>query len=420
VTVPSHRSVRLAGLGLITPIGNDRAAVIESLRTGQHGLTEANWFPENYRLVHGAPHGFRLDSMNSVGWSWDLPYSFAHDVIRSLPPHGVYALCAIEQALAQARIDRSTLQDGRTGLFCASGGSPRLVRHHLNTMAESKGRRMHPMGIVSTIAGTLNFNLAAHYGIRGPVTGFSSACASSAQAIGYAFDEIRWGRQDRMIVVGAEDSTLESLFPFMGMRALSRESDPRLASCPFDVRRSGFVGAGGAVALILEADNTSTSNDATSSVEIAGWGQSADGFSVAQSEPSGAGLETAIRHALNDADIDVTALDYVNAHATSTPIGDAAEARALLRVLGDHRPPVSSTKGLTGHPLSMSGAMEAAFCALAIEDAFVPGNAHLEEPDPVCGDLNLPRTSQNTALRTTLSTSSGFGGTNVALILRKV
>jgi 3-oxoacyl-[acyl-carrier-protein] synthase-1 len=221
-----------------------------------------------------------------------------------------------------------------------------------------------------------------------------------------------------MIVMGAEDATLESLLPFIGMRALSRESDPRLASCPFDVRRSGFAGAGGAVAIILEAGDPQGSSS-TSAIEIAGWGQSTDGFSIAQSEPSGTGLETAIRNALNDAEAEVTEIDYINAHATSTPIGDVAEAKALLRVLGDHRPPVSSTKGLTGHPLLMSGVMEAAFCALAMQAAFVPGNAHLEEPDPACSVLNLPHASENTTLRTTLSTSSGFGGTNVALVLRK-
>ncbi len=412
------RPVRIAGIGLITPIGNDRASVVKALRSGRHGLTPAPWSPETRPLLHGAPPGFRLEAMNPAGWSWDVPYSFNHDVLRGVSPHGVYALCAVEQALQDAGLDPAALQDGRTGLFCASAGSPRLMRHHLNAMIDSGGRRVHPMGVVATIAGTLNFNLAAHYGIRGPVTGVSSACAASAQALGYACDEIRLGRQDRMIVVGAEEPTVESLLPFMGMRALSAATDPRRASCPFDAQRSGFVGAGGAVAMILEAAEASPPSDRPN-VMLAGWGQSADGHSIAQSDPAGQGLETALRLALRDADCDVTAIDYINAHATSTPIGDVAEARACLRVLDSHRPPVSSTKGLTGHPLSMSGVMEAAFCSLALQEGFIPGNDHLEEVDPACADLHLPRASQAADLRTVLSSSSGFGGSNIALVLRR-
>ena len=158
---------------------------------------------------------------------------------------------------------------------------------------------------------------------------------------------------------------------------------------------------------------------AQTGVEFAGWGQSADGHSIAQSEPSGAGLEVAIKNGLRDAHLESGAIDYVNAHATATKLGDAAEARALLRAFGSHRPPVSSTKGLTGHPLSMSGIMEAAFCTIALQEGFVPGNAHLEHPDPVCEDLVLPVDSFQSSLNTVLSTSSGFGGSNVALILRK-
>ena len=227
------------------------------------------------------------------------------------------------------------------------------------------------------------------------------------------------GRQQRMIVIGAEEPCWESLLPFNGMRALSLHEDPPIASCPFDQKRSGFVGSGGGVALVLENVETAQKRGAHVQVEIAGWGQSADGHSVAQSDPKGAGLSRAIQRALQSANISPDDLDYINAHATSTKVGDAAEIQALQRLLGEHRPPISSTKGLTGHPLSMSGALETAISTLAISEGFIPGNAHLSEPDPICGDLNLPRENLSVPPTTILKNSSGFGGSNVCLVLRK-
>jgi 3-oxoacyl-[acyl-carrier-protein] synthase I len=278
---------------------------------------------------------------------------------------------------------------------------------------------VHPMGVVSSIAGTLNFNLAAAFGIRGAVTGFVSACAASTHALGYARDEIVLGRQRRMLIVGAEEPVWESLLPFSGMRALTKQAEPRLASRPFDRQRDGFVGAGGAVALVLEEADLAQARGAQIYAELAGWGQCADGFSVAQSDPNGRGLATAMRRALANARIGPADLEYVNAHATSTPVGDAAEARALLDVLGAARPPVSSTKGLTGHPLSMAGALETALCCVAVREGLIPGNAHLTEPDEACGDLCLPRENLATTPRIILKNSSGFGGSNVCLVLRQ-
>jgi len=295
------------------------------------------------------------------------------------------------------------------------------MRYHLNLLHESKGSRVAPMGIVSVIAGTLNFNLAAHLGIHGAVAGFSSACASTTQALGYAYDEIRLSRQRRMLVVGGEDLTFESLFPFNGMRALSRNSDPARASRPFDRDRDGFVGTGGAVALWLEEAETARRRGAPVYAEILGWGQSADGVSVAGSDPDGRGLAMAMQRALAAASVSPGEVDYVNAHATSTPAGDVSEARALQTVFtaAGARPFISSTKALTGHGLSFSGVMETAFCAVSIAQGFIPGAANLENPDPACAGLNLPRATLATAPRTVLKNSSGFGGTNVCLVLRR-
>lgn len=413
------RRVAITGLGFISPIGNDRSTVTTNLREQRHGLSPVNWFPDCAIQLAGTIQDFDLSSLQRAAWNYPDRYEIFRETLRSLPPHGVYALCAIEQALTEAGLATDDLSDGQTGLFTASAGSPRYLHHHLGEIEDSAGRRVAPWSVVTSIAGTLNFNLAAHYGIQGAVTGFSSACAASTHALGYACDEIKLGRHERMIVVGAEEPTWESLLPFAGMRALSRQSDPALASCPFDQKRNGFVGSGGAVALILEEVTVANARGVPVLAEIAGWGQSADGHSVAQSEPQGAGLERAMHRALQDANVAASEVDYVNAHATSTGVGDKAEALALLRALGTNRPPVTSTKGLTGHPLSMAGALETALTTVCLQEGFIPGNAHLRLPDPVCADLNLPVENLSTPPNVILKNSSGFGGSNVCLVLRR-
>jgi 3-oxoacyl-[acyl-carrier-protein] synthase-1 len=413
----------ITGLGFVTSIGHDRASVLRSLRELRHGF-EPHVFLDNPALavkVAGTVKGFAFPTPNWRDWRWPEEFDVDREVIRGLAPHGVYALCAVQQALAEAGLEPAQLAGGETGLFCASAGSPFLLGHFLEQMRASRGERGNPMGIVSSIAGTLNFNLAAHYRISGAVCGFVSACASSSHALGYAMDEIRLGRQQRMLVIGAEDMTTESILPFASLRALSNNPDPATASRPFDRRRDGFVGTGGAVALIVEEAALARRRGARIQAELVGWGQAGDGHSVAASHPEGAGLREAMRRTLADAGVPATAVDYVNAHATSTPAGDRSEALALHAVFtaAGARPRISSTKALTGHGLSLAGAMEAAFCTLAIAEGFIPGAAHLEEPDPVCAGLDLPRASLDVAPGLVLNNSSGFGGSNVCHVLRK-
>ena len=415
--------VVVTGLGFITSIGNDARAVSRSLRELTTGIERHDFLPgaELAIKVAGTIKGFDTTSIPWAGWRWPEGYTFPREVLRGMPPHGLYAQCAVEQANRDARLGPAEIATEDTGLFCASAGSPRLQRYFLNQMHESRGARVSPMGVVSTIAGTLNFNLAAHFGIRGAVAGFSSACASTTQALGYGYDEIRLGRLKRVLVVGGEDVSFETLYPFSGMRALSRQADPALASRPFDRERDGFVGTGGSVALWLEDARDALSRGAPIYAELLGWGQSADGISVAQSDPDGHGLALAMQRALQSTGVAPPAVDYVNAHATSTPAGDLSEARALQTVFtaAGSRPYVSSTKALTGHGLSLAGVMETAFCALCLAEGFVPGAANLQNPDPACEGLNLPRTSQASAPRTVLKNSSGFGGSNVSLVMRR-
>lgn len=413
----------ITGLGFVTSIGHDRATVTRHLRELRHGFETVEFFgnPNLPVKVAGTVKGFSFPTPNWRDWRWPDNFTVDRELLRGLAPHGVYALCALQQALAEAGLEPAQLAGGATGLFCASAGSPFLLGHFLAQMRASRGERGNPMGIISSIAGTLNFNLAAHYKISGAVCGFVSACASSSHALGYAIDEIRLGRQQRMLVVGAEDLTDESVVSFSSLRALSNNPDPATASRPFDRQRDGFVATGGAVALVVEEAAVARARGARIFAELIGWGQAGDGHSVVASHPTGAGLQEAMRRTLADAQVNATDIDYVNAHATSTPAGDRSEALALQAIFTAHhaRPRISSTKALTGHGLSLAGVMEAAFCTLAISEGFIPGAAHLTDPDPVCAGLDLPRTSLDEAPRLVLNNSSGFGGSNVCHLLRR-
>ena len=417
------RRVVISGLGFISSIGNETTEVTRSLRELRHGLASHEFLPGQDLPVKvaGTIKGFDTRSTHHAEWHWPARYSFTRDLLRSLPPHGLHAFCAVEQLVADARLTPELLADGETGLFTASAGSPFLQRHYLNMLHESAGARMHPMGVVSTIPGTLNFNLAPHYHLKGGVCGFVSACASTAHAIGYASDDIRRGRQQRILVVGAEDLSCESTYSFQGMRALSRNPDPATASRPFDRDRDGFVGTGGSAALLLEEAASAQARGAPIYGELLGWGQASDGYNMAIAEPDGRGLTEAMLRALVDAGITPGDVDYINAHGTSTPNGDLSELRAIKSVFNSvgASPAISSTKALTGHALSMASALETGFCALALRDGFTPGQAHLVNPDPECEGLHLPRHTLSMAPEIILKNSSGFGGSNVSLVLQR-
>lgn len=416
------RRAVITGLGFTSSIGNDRASVLASLRELHHGFETVTWL-DNPRLpvkVLGTIKGFDTRSTDWRDWHWPEGTPLASDILRSLPPHGLYAICACRQAIEDAGLRAEDLANTDTGLFTASAGSPFLLHHNLKGMDAARGERGNPMGVVCSINGTLNFNLATYYHIQGAVCGFVSACASSSHAVGYALDEIRLGRQKRILVVGAEETHAETVLPFGGMRALSVNPDPAFASRPFDRKRDGFVATGGAAALIIEEAEEARARGATIYAEIAGWGQAADGHSVAMSHPEGRGLAEAMRRALADAQVGAAEVDYINAHATSTPVGDKSEAFAIRTVFGGaaRQPRVSSTKALTGHALSMAGALETALCALSMREGIIPGNAHLTELDPACEGLDIPRVTLEERPRVVLNNSSGFGGSNVCLVLR--
>jgi 3-oxoacyl-[acyl-carrier-protein] synthase-1 len=418
------RKVYITGVGFITSIGNDAAGVSESLRELRHGIMVYPPFEKaNIPVKVAAPiRDFQTDTVEAEDWVIPARYSIKRDILRGMAPHGVYAYCAMQQAVEDAKLTEADWSNLDTGLYAASGGSPFLLGYYLERMRKHGVMRCQPLGVVACISGTVNFNLVSHFKIKGASTGFSSACASSAHALGFAYDEIMLGRQKRMFVVGAEDGNVESILPFAGMRALSVQTDPSKASRPFDTARDGFVGTGGATVVVLESEEEVERRSAKVYCEVAGWGQASDGHNVAISHPDGAGLRAAITNALKYSDLTPDAIDYVNAHATSTPIGDISEIKALKAIFGSAptRPAISSTKALTGHGLSLAGAMEAGFCALAIKEGFIPGSAHITNLDPACDGMNIIRATLPQRPNVVLSNSCGFGGANVCLVFKSI
>jgi 3-oxoacyl-[acyl-carrier-protein] synthase-1 len=418
------RKVYITGVGFITSIGNDAASVSESLRELRHGMVQYPPFqkPDVPVKVAAPIRDFQTDTTDQEDWVFPARYNIRREILRGMAPHGVYAYCAMLQAVEDAKLTEADYSNPGTGLYAASAGSPFLLGHHLERMRKVGVMRCPPLGVVASISGTVNFNLVSQFKIRGASTGFSSACASSAHAMGFAYDEIALGRQKRMFVIGAEDGNVESILPFAGMRALSLQTDPSIASRPFDVARDGFVGTGGATVLVLESEEEVARRRAKVYCEVAGWGQASDGHNVAISHPDGEGLRMAIENALKYSDVTSEEVDYVNAHATSTPIGDLSEIKALKAIFksSPSRPAISSTKALTGHGLSLAGAQEAAFCALAMKEGFIPGSAHISNLDPACAGLNIIRATLPQRPNIVLSNSSGFGGANVCLVFKAV
>lgn len=416
--------VYLTGVGFITSIGNDAPAVVSSLRELRHGMILYPPFqhPAIPVKVAAPVRGFDTLSVDPEDWTFPDRYRVRREQLRSMGPHGLYSHCALVQAIEDAGLAPEDVSNDDTGLFAASAGSPGLLGFFLRKMHEEGVMRCSPLGIVASIAGTVQFNLVAHHRIRGASTGFASACASSSHATGYAYDEVMLGRQKRMFVVGAEDGNVETILPFAGMRALSGSTDPDTASRPFDAARDGFVGTGGATVLVLESEDEVARRGVRPYCEIAGWGQASDGHNVAISHPEGHGLRSAMERALRASGVAPADVSYINAHATSTPIGDVSEARAVRAVFSPAgaRPAISSTKALTGHGLSLAGAMETAFCALAMREGFTPGSAHISHLDPAVEDLNVIRETLPEPPIVALNNSSGFGGANVCIVLRAV
>lgn len=414
------RRVVVTGLGFITSIGNNRADVLRSLREVRTGVELFSEFAEADCPVKlaGTIKGFEFPSTDFEDWVFPGEYKLSREQLRPMTPNALFAYCAMKQAIADAKLAPELISNPRTGMMSASGGSLWLAHANLQMMVTRGVNRCPPMGIVNSIPGSLYINLSSLFHIKGATLGFSSACSSSAHAAGAGFDLIRQNRQDVVFAVGAEDCNRFNILPFSSVRALSVQTDPKISPCAFDAKRDGFVGTGGATVLVLEEHAHALARGAEIYAEILGWGQSADGYNVLAPDPTGDGLARAIDEALSSAGLAKAEVDYINAHAPSTPFGDASEIAAIKRVFTNgHVPNVSSTKSLTGHGLSLAGAMETAFCCLALREKFTPVSAHITELDPMCEGVPIVTNAIDDVPSVALNNSSGFGGTNVCLAL---
>ena len=418
----NKKNVVITGLGFITSIGNSKEEVLKSLKESISGIERYEKFDADNVPVKclGTIKGFDVDSADPEDWTYPQEYSVHRNTIRGFSPHVLFAYCAMKQAIADANLTPEEISNVDTGMYTASAGSTSSLYSNMQRLDKFGVMRASPMGVVSSVVGTLSFNLVSAFKIKGASCGFASACASSSHAMGFAYDEIALGRQKRMFVVGGEDGDYRTILPFAGMRALSINSDPTKASRPYDKNRDGFVGTGGGVVAILEDEETAKARNAKIYARFLGWGQASDGFNVAIPHPEGDGLYNAMRAAFNSTNVKSEDVGYINTHGTSTSIGDVAELKAIARFFGENpKTPISSTKSITGHGLSLAGVMESGFCAVCLDEGFIPASANIEELDEKAKQFNIVRQTINENPNVVLSLSSGFGGANTALLFEK-
>jgi len=338
-----------------------------------------------------------------------------------------YAVAAAVEAWRDAGYGDENRPDmDRVGTLVGNGvGGIDVTGESYKTLFDRGPDRISPLAVPELIANEAAGNISIALGTKGPAQVVTTACASSADSLGFALDMIRAGRADVVVAGGTEAATFEfCVAGFMKMKALSTKFNdmPERACRPFNADRDGFVMGEGAAMLILESEEHARSRGAKIYCELAGYGATSDAYHITAPDPSGSGAVKAIRIALSDADVsDLSVVDYINAHGTSTPLNDVMETKAFKEVFGDHARSlkISSTKSMTGHLLGGTGALEAAFCALAIRDSFVPPTINYENPDPECDLDYTPNKGVSRDIRVALSTSLGFGGHNAALVFKK-
>ena len=402
------RRVVITGMGIVSSIGNNVQEVAASLRNATPGIVRADKYAElGFRCqVHGAP---TLDPETLVDR-------------RAMRFHGggtAWNHVAMDQAIADSGLEESDISNDRTGIIMGSGGPSARTLVDAADITRTKGpKRVGPFAVPKAMSSTASATLATWFKIRGVNYSISSACSTSAHCIGNAAEMIQWGKQDVMFAGGCEelDWTLSVLFDAMGAMSSSYNDTPGTASRAYDKTRDGFVIAGGAGVLVLEEYEHAKARGAKIYAEIVGYGATSDGHDMVA--PSGEGAMRCMRQALATVK---TPIDYINPHATSTPIGDLKEIEAIRAVFGDKIPAISATKSLTGHSLGAAGVQEAIYCLLMMQHGFMAESANITEIDPAFADMPILRKRQDGAkLGTVLSNSFGFGGTNATLVMKHI
>ncbi|MBR1871249.1 MAG: beta-ketoacyl-ACP synthase II [Kiritimatiellae bacterium] len=418
----SKKKVVITGIGLVTPVGNGRESAWEALKAGKSGLGKITKFDASRCTCQVAGEVKNFDEYAAT--------IISPKEIRRMALFTKYAVVAALEAWKDAGYSDTVkpADMDRVGTMIGNGiGGLDVTQDQFKTLFERGPDRLSPLAIPQMIPNEAAGNIAILLGAKGPAQALATACASSADSIGVALDMIRAGRADVMIAGGTEAVILEyCVGGFMKMRALATKfnDNPEKASRPFNADRDGFVMAEGAAILVLETEEHAKARGAKIYAELAGYGATCDAYHITAPDPEGTGAVKAIKIALADAEIDdISTVDYINAHGTSTAMNDAMETAAFKAVWGEEgakKINISSTKSMTGHLLGATGALEAAVCALAIRDSFVPPTINYETPDPAL-DLNYtPNTGVKRDIRAAVSTNLGFGGHNGVLVFKKV
>ncbi|MDR1847659.1 MAG: beta-ketoacyl-[acyl-carrier-protein] synthase family protein [Bacteroidales bacterium] len=404
-----NRRVVITGMGIYSCIGKNLEEVTKSLYEGRSGIgidplrKEYGYRSPLTGIVEKPLLKGMLDRRMRVG----------------LAEEGEYAYMATVEALKMAGIDMDYLDKNEVGIFYGNDSSAKAVIEANNIAMEKKDTALIGSGaIFQSMNSTVTMNLSTIFKLRGINMTISAACASGSHSIGLGYLFIKQGLQNIVLCGGAQETNLYSMGSFDALSAFSvNTADPTKASRPFDASRDGLVPSGGAASLILEDMEHAIQRGANIIAEVSGYGFSSNGLNISQ--PSDEGCIVAINRALQDAGLTASEIDYVNAHATSTPQGDAAEAVALGKIFANQKTPISSTKSMTGHECWMAGASEIIYSILMMNHSFIAPNINFDTPDEYSKPLNIISKTQEASLRTILSNSFGFGGTNSALVITK-
>ena len=406
-----HRRVVVTGLGILSPIGNNVDDAWNSCIEGKSGITTVDIGLANNPVKIGG----RLKDFN--------PENFLDSKeIRRIDPFIQYGIIAANQSIEHSGILDSNIDLTKVGVnFGAGIGGIDTIEKNKILLEEKGYKKVSPFFVPGSIVNMISGLVSIKHGFMGPNTSVVTACSTGNHCIGTAARSISCGEADVMIAGGAEmASTPLSVAGFISARALSMNSNPEAASRPWDKDRDGFVLSDGAGSLVLEEFEHAKSRGATIHAEIIGFGTSSDAYHMTAPPEDGRGAALAMSNAINDAEIDTSEIDYINAHGTSTPLGDIAETVALKKVFGSDVPQISSTKSMTGHTLGAAGAIESIFCIKAINEGVIPPTINLDNPDPLC-DLNFtPLVSSEKKVEFAMNNSFGFGGTNSTLVFKKI
>ncbi|MDF1804278.1 beta-ketoacyl-ACP synthase I [Thalassovita sp.] len=405
------RRVVVTGLGVVSSIGNNAEEVLASLKTGKSGITANEAMKE---------HGFRSQIAGDI--KLDIKDHVDKRTLRFMGPGAAYAYIAMEQAIADSGLEESDIVNTRTGLVAGSGGpsTSAILAAHQTVLKTGATKRIGPFAVPKCMSSTISANLATAFKIKGINYSITSACSTSLHCIGNAAEQIMMGKQDVMFAGGGEelDWTLSCLFDAMGAMSSKYNDTPEKASRAFDANRDGFVIGGGGGIVVLEDLEHALARGAKIYAEVTGYAATSDGHDMVA--PSGEGGERAMRLALQSLAED-RKVGYINAHGTSTPVGDVGEVEAVRRVFGEGQTPlISSTKSMTGHSQGATGAQEAVYCLLMLDNDFIAPSINVETLDPAINAGEIATSLvENAGLDTVMTNSFGFGGTNGSMLMSK-